>query len=178
MKIIPVNHKADVLIGDYLFADKVKSEVLSLLKTSTPIPKTDTHVQAFHTEWEWQPDNKILGNLKSYVIAEIERYFKPGGMSDGGRVSLKVGNFWANEYYKGDYATSHCHKPYDYSFAYFVKAKWYYSPFIFSSSGKRIRPKEGRFVAFPSFLFHHVPKHRYRDTRVTLSSNLKIDLQL
>jgi hypothetical protein len=67
------------------------------------------------------------------------------------------------------------HKPHDFSFAYFVKAKWYYSPLVFTDSGKRIRPKEGRYVIFPAYLKHHVPKHRYNDTRITLSGNLSIE---
>ena len=58
--------------------------------------------------------------------------------------------------------------------AYFVKSKWYYPPLVFTDSGKRIRPKEGTFVAFPAYLMHHVPKHRYNDTRITLSGNLTI----
>ena len=78
-------------------------------------------------------------------------------------------------YYKGDYAIPHCHRPNDFSFAYFVKAKWYDSPLIFVDSGKRIRPKEGRYVIFPAYLKHHVPKHRYNDTRITLSGNLTIN---
>ena len=91
------------------------------------------------------------------------------------RDMVKVKNFWGNVYEKGDYAQSHCHKPNDFSFAYFVKSKWYYSPLVFSDSGKRVRPKEGRFVAFPAYLLHHVPKHRYNDTRITLSGNLVIN---
>ena len=46
---------------------------------------------------------------------------------------------------------------------------------VFSDSGKRIRPKEGKYVIFPGYLKHHVPKHRYTDTRITLSGNFTID---
>ena len=88
---------------------------------------------------------------------------------------LECKNFWANVYKKGDYAQSHCHKPAAFSFAYFVKSKWYDSPLVFTESGKRIRPKEGTFVAFPAYLLHHVPKHRYNDTRITLSGNFYIN---
>ena len=56
-----------------------------------------------------------------------------------------------------------------------MKSTWYDSPLVFTDSGKRIRPKEGRFVAFPAYLLHHVPKHRYKDPRITLSGNLTID---
>ena len=171
-----VSHNADVLVGDYQFADKVKEQVLSCLKLCNPIPQDHSNVKAsIHTEWDWEPDNITFRNLKGYIREEIERYYKPGATSDGGRLRLIAANFWGNVYKKGDRANSHCHKPNDFSFAYFVKSKWYYPSLVFTDSGKRIRPKEGRFVAFPSYLKHHVPKHRYNDTRITLSGNLLIN---
>ena len=174
--MITVTHNAEILIGEYQFPDKVKNEVLSLLKTTTPIAQEDSNVKAsIHTEWNWEPANITFRNLKGFIREEIERYYRPGATSDGTRMRLKCINFWANVYEKGDYAQSHCHKPMDFSFAYFVKAKWYDSPLIFTYSGKRVRPKEGRFVAFPAYLKHHVPKHRYNDTRITLSGNLIIN---
>ena len=171
-----VNHYAKVLVGDYQFADRVKEQVLSSLKTCNPIPQDNSNVKAsVHTEWDWEPDNITFRNLKGFIREEIERGYKPGKVSGGGRSWLKMHSFWANVYEKGDYAQSHCHKPNDFSFAYFVKSKWYYPPLVFTDSGKRIRPKEGRFVAFPSYLMHHVAKHRYNDTRITLSGNLTIN---
>ena len=175
MKVISVKHKADIIKGEYQFADRVKSEVLSLLKVCNPIPQNNSNVKAsIHTEWDWELDNITFRNLKAYIREEIEKYYKPGGTSSGTREYLIDKNFWANVYEKGDYAQSHCHKPYDFSFAYFVKSKWYYSPLVFTNSGRLIRPKEGTFVAFPAYLMHHVPKHRYKDTRITLSGNLTI----
>ena len=171
-----VSHKTNVLIGDYQFADKVKEQVLSLLKLCNPISQDNSNVKAsLHTEWNWEPNNITFRNLKEYIREEIETYYKPGFTAGGGRSWIKSGDFWANVYEKGDYAQSHNHKPNDFSFAYYVKAKWYYPPFIFTDSGKRVRPKEGRYVIFPSYLMHHVPKHRYKDTRITLSGNLQIN---
>ena len=176
MEIISVKHKADIIKGEYQFADKVKSEVLSLLKVCNPIPQDNSNVKAsIHTEWNWEPDNIRFRNLKSFIREEIEKYFKPGSMSGGGRPRLICKNFWANVYERGDHAQSHCHKPYDFSFAYFVKSKWYYPPLVFTDTAKMIRPKEGTFVAFPAYLMHHVPKHRFKDTRITLSGNLVIN---
>ena len=171
-----VKHNAEVLVGDYQFADRVKEQVFSSLKTCNPIPQDNSNVKAsVHTEWDWEPDNITFRNLKAFIREEIERYFKPGSMSSGVRNRLECNNFWANVYEKGDYAESHCHKPHDFSFAYFVKSKWYYSSLVFTDSGKKVRPKEGRFVAFPAYLKHHVPKHRYNNTRITLSGNLTIN---
>ena len=176
MEVISVKHKAVIIKGEYQFADKVKKEVLSLLKSAEGIPQDHSNVKAsFHTDWDWEPENITLRNLKEYIKAEIERYYEPGVMSGGGRDMLKVKNCWANVYKKGDYAKSHNHKPNDFSFAYFVKSKWYYPPLVFSNCGTRVRAKEGTFVAFPGYIMHHVPKHRYNDTRITLSGNLRID---
>ena len=170
-----VTHNAEVLVGDYQFADKVKEQVLSCLNCCNPIPQDNSNVKAsIHTEWDWEPENITFRNLKSYIREEIEKVFQPGQCVGTPREYLKCHNFWANVYEKGDYAQSHCHKPSDFSFAYFVKSKWYDSPLVFTDSGKRIRPKEGTFVAFPAYLLHHVPKHRYNDTRITLSGNLEL----
>ena len=171
-----VAHSCNVLIGDYLFQRQLKEEVLTLLKTSNPIPKENTNVKAFHTDWNWEPDNLRIKNLKSFILAEIERHFQTGSMNDATRGPLKMGNFWANVYYKGDYAESHHHNPYTFSFAYFLKCENYHSPLIFSESGKKVPPKEGRYVIFPAYLKHHVPKQQYDDTRITLSGNSYVQL--
>ena len=173
-----VKHYSYVLVGDYQFADKVKSEVLSALKVCNPIATEESNVKAsIHTEWNWEPDNITFRNLKAYITGEVERHFRPGDTAGGGRDPISVVSFWGNVYEKGDYAQSHCHKPFDYSFAYFVKEKWYYPPLVFTDSGKKIRPKEGRYVIFPGYLKHHVPKHRYDDQRITLSGNLLVEMK-
>ena len=175
MELISVKHKADIMKGEYQFADKVKSEVLSLLRIANNIGHTNVKA-SINTEWDCELDNITFRHLKAYITEEIEKYYKPGGTSSGTREYLIDKNFWANVYEKGDYAQSHCHKPYDFSFAYFVKSNWYDSPLVFSDSGKRISPKEGTFVAFPAYLMHHVPQHRYNDTRITLSGNFTITI--
>ena len=107
-----VTHNAEVLVGDYQFADRVKEEVLFRLKDCNPIPQGNSNVKAsLHTEWNWEPDNITFRNLKAFIREEIERYFKP---SSGDRHRLICDNFWANVYEKGDFAQSHCHKPHHY----------------------------------------------------------------
>ena len=175
MEVISIRHNAKVLIGDYRFADKVKNEVLSLLKSCETIPQDHSNVKAsIHTEWDWHPDNITFRNLKGFIREEIEKAFKPGRMVDGNRAWLKCSNFWANVYEKGEYANSHDHRTHDFSFAYFVKCNFRSSPLILDDSGKRIRAKEGRFVAFPSFLKHSVPRNQSNETRITLSGNFAL----
>tara|TARA_R100000008_G_C3496803_1_gene121580 strand:+ start:70 stop:624 length:555 start_codon:yes stop_codon:yes gene_type:complete len=176
MKVTNVKHSAGIILDDYQFADKVKEQVLLSLRFSHPVPQDHSNVKAsHHTDWDWEPNNSTFRNLKSYIKEKIDQTFNPGSTSDGGRCLIYCSTFWANVYEKGDYARPHCHKPAHYSFAYFVKAKRHHAPLIFTDSGKRIRPKEGMFVAFPAYLKHHVPKHRYSDTRITLSGNFEID---
>ena len=171
-----VEQSSEILIGDYLFQNKLKPEVLSLLDVSNPIPREHSNVQAFHTEWDWQPQNLKIKNLKAFIQAEIERFYKPGAMADTSRAPLQCRNFWANVYYKGDYAQSHDHKPFHYSFAYFLKCENYHAPLVFSESGRKVPPKEGRFVAFPAHFMHHVPKQLHDDTRITLSGNFYVQI--
>ena len=168
-----VKHNAEILVGDYQFAESLNQEVLHQLKFAKDIGHTN--VKAFHTVWNWLPDNQKVKNFKSFILSEIERKYQPGSRINDSRSFGKITAFWGNVYKKGDYAQSHCHKPEDFSFAYFVKAKWYDSPLVFTDSGKKIRPKEGRYVIFPSYLLHNVPKNRYNHERVTLSGNYLVN---
>tara|TARA_A100001201_G_scaffold112814_1_gene96649 strand:- start:3 stop:518 length:516 start_codon:yes stop_codon:yes gene_type:complete len=168
--IFEVNHKASILVGDYQFSDSLNREVIEQLKYAKDIGTTNVRASK-HTVWDWLPENKKFNNFKSFILNETEKHFTPGKLIDGKRNKVKCSNFWANVYLKGDDAQAHDHRPHKFSFAYFVKSKWYDSPLIFTNSGKRIRPKEGRYVIFPSYLMHHVPKHRYKHSRITLSGN-------
>ena len=168
-----VKHNAEILVGDYQFAESLNQEVLHQLKFARDIGHTN--VKAFHTVWDWLPDNQKFKNFKSFIISEIERKFSPGRSLGSGRRLGHVKNLWGNVYRKGDFAKSHDHKPNVFSFAYFVKANWYDSPLIFDDSRKRIRPKAGRYVIFPSYLRHSVPKNRYNHERVTVSGNYSLN---
>tara|TARA_B100000686_G_C16390651_1_gene762256 strand:+ start:92 stop:634 length:543 start_codon:yes stop_codon:yes gene_type:complete len=178
MEVISVKQKTNIVIDDYQFANPLKEEVLSLLKVCNPIPQDDSNVKAsIHTEWDWEPNNLKLTNLKKYIGSVIINEFTIGKLSAMNRRNpLVVKNFWANVYSKGDFAHPHDHIPFDWSFAYFVQARPNHAPFVFTESGKKIRPKEGRFVAFPSHLKHHVPEHKCEMQRITLSGNMLVAL--
>ena len=78
-EVISVKHKAFIIKGEYQFFDKVKSEVLRLLKTCNTIPHNSSNVKAStHTEWDWEPDNITFRNLKETIREEIEKVFQPG----------------------------------------------------------------------------------------------------
>ena len=169
-----LKHNAEILVGDYFKSDQLNEEVLRCLKTTRGINTTNSNVKAsLHTDWNWELYNPIFKDLKVFLMRETNNNFSPGKMCIGHK-DLICKTFWANVYEKGDYANTHCHKPSAYSFAYFVKSKWYDSPLIFTDSGKRIRPKEGRYIIFPSYLKHRVPKNRFDCTRITLSGNFDL----
>ena len=178
--IFGVKHKASIIIGNYQFADSLNQEVIEQLKYAEDIGHTNVKASK-HTVFDWLPENKKFNNFKSFILSETEKYFAPSVNHAGKRIispsgeiiKLKCPNLWANVYLKGDHAVKHDHKPNAFSFAYFVKSKWYDSPLIFTDSGKRIRPKDGRYIIFPAYLLHRVPKNRYKHSRITLSGNLK-----
>ena len=164
-----VIHNTKVIVGDYQFADSLNKEVLHQLKYATNMGQTNVKASMF-TGFNWLPDNRKFLNFKSFIHAEIKKHYDL-------YCEVTTFDFWANVYKKGDYAVNHEHVPVHLSFVYFVKAKWYDSPLIFTDSGKKIRPKEGRYVIFPGYLLHSVPMHRYNHDRITLSGNFIASLK-
>ncbi len=162
------------LVGDYPKADSFRNSVLPLLGDNSGAVEV-SNVKAIHTEWDWQSENVQVRNLKTFLIYEIKKNFDYS-LVDNSSTSLDIVNFWGNVYNKGDYAQQHNHWPFHYSLVYFLKTKWYYSPLIFTDIGKKVRPKEGRYVIFPAYLNHRVPKHRYNEKRITLSGNLLVQI--
>jgi len=170
-----VRHSAEIIIGDYQFAESLNEEVLHQLQFAENIGHTNVKA-SLHTEWDWLPDNQKIKNFKSFITSEIENHFKPGDQTGDKREYGRITAFWGNVYRKGDCAEKHNHTPCQYSFSYFVKSKWYDSPLVFNVGGEKVRPKEGRYIIFPSYLIHSVPKHRYDHDRITLSGNYRLKL--
>ena len=123
-----VKHNVEIIVGDYQFADSLNKEVLHQLQFAEDIGHTN--VKAFHTIWNWLPNNQKIKNFKSFILSEIEKKYQPGAQVHGIRCVGKITTLWAN-----------------------------------------VRPKEGRYIIFPSYLIHSVPKHRSKHERVTLSGN-------
>ncbi len=176
MRKIRVKNYEDVCIGEYPFYKKLKDELVPLLEKYSDKQDRKTNVIATMTEWDWDPKNDKIDRLKDSIV-ESSNYNCSFLTNDGRPVRYFIKDFWGNIYRKGDYTKPHNHRPNMLSFVYFLKTKWYHSPLVFKSRwdepvSKRIRPKEGTYVIFPSRLYHFVPTHRYRDTRITLSGNL------
>ena len=182
MQLYNVKSDNSVIRGEYPFHKELKEELLPLLKNYPDQQNRSTNVQATMTDWDWHRDNPRIKRLKECIIAEAYSHVNCKKIAcDKAQISFKliVDEFWANIYNKGDYTLSHDHvNPTGYQagfgFVYFLKAKWYHPSFIFTDSGKKIRPKEGTYIIFPNHLMHHVPKNRFKETRITLSGNLTI----
>ena len=178
MRKIRVKSYSDVYIGEYPFHKQLKDELVPLLENHPDKMGRKTNVKATMTEWRWQQDNPRIKRLKECALAELR--FHPYLLEIQGnnpeRANLLFNSFWANVYNKGDYTNPHGHIGHQagFGFVYFLKAKWYQPSFIFTDSGKKIRPKEGTYILFPYHLYHHVPKNRFKETRITLSGNIDV----
>ena len=167
-----------IIVGEYPFHKELKEEVVPLLENHPDEMNRRSNVKATMTNYSWGFENKSkrLQRFQECMLAEAQPHKNYTFLLKGYRPtpSLFVKDFWANIYYKGDYAIPHDHTELlmGFSFAYFLKSKWYHSPFIFTDSKKKIKPKEGTYVIFPSHMKHHVPHNRFKETRITLSGNI------
>ena len=171
-----VKHNAEIYIDQYPFHNLLVGEIDPLMKNFSDKQDKKTNVKASMSDWHISTPQ--IERLKKYIINIIDNSFLTAeSISGGGKVSgnhtyqAAFKEFWINLYNKNDYTRVHHHSPAALSLVYFFKSKWYHSPLCFSLGGK-VRPKEGRFVIFPSYLEHYVPKHRYNDTRITFSGNV------
>ena len=177
MRLIKVKNYDYVCIGEYPLHKQLKDELVPLLEKYPDKQGRRTNVIATMTEWDWNPENVRLKKLKNTIIEFVNYNFDNGEVrciGDTRRARYFINDFWGNIYRKGDYTKKHKHLPNIFSCVYFLKSKWYHSPFVFSDSGKKIRPTEGTFVIFPSHIDHFVPIHQYHETRITLSGNMRI----
>ena len=84
---------------------------------------------------------------------------------------LQLRQLWGQWYAKGDYQLSHTHLPNHWSFVYYVNTPKGASPLIFPTSCKRVKAEAGKFVIFPAFLQHYVPKNN-GEGRSVIGGNL------
>ena len=177
MRKIKVKNYDHVCIGEYPLHKQLKDELVPLLEKYPDQHDRKTNVRATMTEWDWNPESVRLKRLKNNILEFVNynsNIYSVRSVEDAYNPRYLFNDFWGNVYRKGDYTDVHKHLPNVFSCVYFLKSKWYHSPLVFSDSGKKIRPTEGTFVIFPSHLKHFVPKHRYRETRITLSGNIII----
>jgi len=169
---VKVKSYCDIFIGQFPFHKELKEDLVPLLEKYDDRQGRKTNVQATMTEWDWDPSLPRLQRLKKCILDDVHSYSECRCAGNEYPLTLKFHNFFGNIYREGDYTIKHNHVPFYYSMVYFLKSKMNYPPLIFTQYGERIKPKEGRYVVFPSHLWHHVPKHKFKETRITLAGNI------
>ena len=64
-----IKHNAEIIIGEYQFAESFNKEVLHQLQFAENIGHTNVKA-SLHTEWDWLPDNQKIKNFKSDKFKE------------------------------------------------------------------------------------------------------------
>jgi len=88
---------------------------------------------------------------------------------------FKIKESWGLIYKKNDFAKSHTHFPYTFSFAYFLSTHQNHPPLVFDKVYPeliQIKPTEGTLVIFPSYVHHFVPSNTEDCERIVISGNL------
>ena len=117
---------------------------------------------------DWHADSPNIDLVVSWITNILyEKY--PWILERGYR--LFFSNRWFASYPRGECALTHAHFPFSWSWVYFVNTPKGSSPFIFTTSGKRVKAEAGKVVIFPGNVYHHVPKTRC-DNRVVLAGNI------
>ena len=114
----------------------------------------------------------ILQWIENLILNHDPLYFEESQVHEN--VRFKTG-CWFAKYNEGDETWRHDHKHVLLGFVYFVNCPKGSSPLVFSTSGKKVKPEEGKVVIFPGSLFHHVPKNKCKN-RITLAGNIMFDI--
>ena len=151
---IPEDYKQRCIQEAYKIGDKQgqKTNVKAIMSSYHVWKETDVYNLLFE---------KIIG--KTYVVFPlIDRRFK-----------YKLHDCWSAIYKEGHYTVPHAHNPSQISFVYYLKANNNSSPLVFDDCDFKIHPHDDLLVAFPSYLYHSVPKHTGED-RICMAGNLNI----
>ena len=119
------------------------------------------------TSWHECFDIKEFRTIADWVYSIILGL----NLNYDGIFDLKLKDLWGQYYRKDDYQIEHHHLPHHWSFVYYVNSPKGSAPLVFSESNKKIFPKSGMIVLFPSWLRHHVPKHKCEEIRSIVSGN-------
>ena len=168
-----VQSYSDVIIGEYPHAEDFGRELKPILENEVSTVGHTNVKATIHTHWNYLPDHPEVIRFKKFITEEVDKHFNPPGI-EGEKADVVQNEFWGNVYTKGDYAQPHHHIPNSVSLVYFLKAKWYDAPLVFSDFNEKVDPEEGKYVLFPAHIFHHVPTHKFDHKRITLSSNFVI----
>ena len=166
MMKIRENH--EIIIEKYPYAESLNKELL--LESQTPGNDTNilyTNIVGKKLHPSHLPDAPSK-KIESWVYNILQNTYN---YSNTQNILYKI-DMWFAQYNKGHYTKSHYHIPFAmFSFVYFVNCPKGSSPLMFTTSGKRIKPEEGKVAIFPGNVKHHVPKNNC-ENRLTLVGNV------
>ena len=122
-------------------------------------------------------DNYHMTNYKSHLfIKEFETISRLGLDNFWPKEhDFKTEDCWGALYRKGHYIKTHHHWPSALSWTYYVKTSENTEPFIFVGNGveKKIYPRVGDLIIFPSVMNHRVPVSQTDDERIVVVGNIR-----
>ena len=158
-----VFQRTPVHIHEYPFAERLNPKLHDIILEKA----VNRDYGATMTSWHECFDIKEFRTIADWVYSIILGF----NLNYDGVFDLKLKDLWGQYYKKGDYQITHQHNPLSWSFVYFVKAPKGSAPLVFTSSNKKIFPKPGMLVLFPSWLEHYVPKHKCEEIRSIVSGD-------
>ena len=124
-----------------------------------------TNVKASMSSWTSVVDSPGVKMLEKWIFKyPLGQYLNKG-------FKFVINNAWFAKYSIGENTINHMHLPAVFSFVYFIQSPTGSSPLVLTTSKVEIKPEEGKFVMFPSTLYHHVPPNKC-DNRIVLAGNI------
>ena len=163
-----LTEKINIITDYYPFAESLNNrlildcENIQFSRDTRTYDGGETNVKALRSGWKTSSID--IDKVKDWVITILHNHFHKTH-------SYVCCESWLARYYRGDFTQDHDHRLTWYSFVYFVKSPKGASPLIFTTSGKKIKPDEGKVVIFPSIMRHRVPKNKCND-RIVLAGNI------
>ena len=163
-----LTEKINIITDYYPFAESLNKRLIcdckdiDFIRNLRTYDGKESNVKALRSGWKTTSPN--IKKVSEWVITLIRNQLHKTH-------PYKCIETWLARYNEGDYTIDHDHRLTWYSFVYFVKFPKGASPLVFTTSGKEIKPEEGRVVIFPSIIRHHVPKNKCND-RIVLAGNI------
>ena len=155
--MMKVFERTQVYVYEYPFAERLNPKLHDIILEKA----VHRDMGASMTDWKECFDIKEFRTIGDWVYKIIQGF----NLNIDQIYDLKLKELWGQYYKKGDYQSTHTHNPLSWSFVYYVNAPKGSSPLVFTSSNKKIFPKPGMLVLFPSWLEHYVPKHKCEEIR-------------
>ena len=167
--------RENLVVGEYFFpfAEKYNpilySHILSLTDDNSDI---GPHNGVVYSKRKTNPDYYKYGEvapLMKWITSILIRDFCPSekvhyhqttsGRKEYGK-SIQCTEAWGLIFERGNEIKPHHHLSNLYTFTYYVKVPRGSASLVFSTSGKKIKPEEGKLVIFESRLLHMVPANK------------------